>query len=189
MVRLVALLLLLLPVAVHAASASLTLQNPTTNVDGSPIPSTGPGSLASARCEWSICLSGGGFGTVLGSQSATQPVTTMTIPGLNVATNYCFRCFVTNTYGEQSAASNVVSRLIPAPVPRPPVLSSQVATVWSYKQMGWGESLELVGTAPVGTACGDVAIPAAGMYQIPVEDVTFNRPGGLRGGTPVTFCG
>lgn len=183
--RLIVALFLLLPLAAHAASVEITWQHPTQNVDGSSIPATGPGSLVSTRVEWGTC-SGSSFGTLQGSQTVTAPATSATISGLSAAATYCFRAFSRNTFGEESTTSNVVARQIPAPVPRPPVLSSTVTIVWSHKRMGWGETLEVVGTAPVGTACGPVAIAQAGMYEIPRDAVTLHTP--LRGGTPVTFC-
>jgi hypothetical protein len=185
--KIVLLLLVLLGAQVaFAADAALSWSNPTTNVDGSSIPATGPGSIASTRLEWGTC-SGTSFGTLQGSQSVPAPATTATITGLASGVTYCFRAFSINTFAEISLASNVVSRSMPNPVPRPPTLSSTVSVVWSHKRMGWGETLEIVGTAPLGTPCGAVVDAEAGMYQIDPAAVKLDRP--LRGGVPVTFCG
>jgi hypothetical protein len=175
------------PSAAHAASVSLSWQLPSQNVDGTPIPSSGEGRLEHTRVEWGTCGSNGTFGTSQGSRTFQMPATSGVIPDLVAGTTYCFRAFVQNSYGEVSEASNIVARVIPAPVPQPPVLSSTVTIVWSFKSVGWGARLELVGVAPIGTPCGKVAIPEAGMYEIPREVVSLHTP--LRGGVPVTFCG
>jgi hypothetical protein len=177
---------LLLSATVYAADATITWQMPTQNVDSSSIPSSGPGSLTRTIIQWGSCGTNNTFGNLIGAQSVLVPATSTIIVNLNPGQTYCFRGLVENTFGEQSAASNVVARLIPAPVPRPPVLSSTVSVVWSYKRMGWGETLEVVGTAPLGTACGALVVAEAGMYEIPRDAVTLHTP--LRGGTPVTFC-
>jgi hypothetical protein len=183
--RLALLVFLLLPMLAWGATATINWQNPTQNEDGSAIPATGAGSIASTRIEWGTC-SGTAFGTKQGERVFTAPATSGAIDGLAAGATFCFRGFSTNTFGQSSAASNVVARLIPAPTPRPPVLSSTVTVVWSYKRTGRGETLEVVGTAPLGTPCGALVVESSGMYEVDRTAVTLDRP--LRGGIPVTMC-
>jgi hypothetical protein len=173
--------------AAYAADATITWTMPTQNTDNSAIPASGSGSIASTRVEWGSCTSTGGFGTKAGERIVNAPATTTTITGLASGSTFCFRAFVRNTAGAESAASNVVSRVMPSPTPKPPVLSSTVSVVWSYKRTGRGESLEVVGSAPIGTECGALIVAEAGMYELPRGSYTLDRP--LRGGVPVTFCG
>jgi hypothetical protein len=172
--------------AAYAADATITWTMPTQNTDNSAIPASGSGSIASTRVEWGTC-SGTSFGTKAGERIVNAPATTTTITGLTSGSTFCFRAFVRNTAGAESAASNVVSRVMPSPTPKPPVLSSTVSVVWSYKRAGPHETLEVVGSAPIGTECGALIVAAAGMYELPRGSYTLDRP--LRGGTPVTFCG
>jgi hypothetical protein len=175
--------------AAYAADATITWTNPTQNTDGTAIPSSGTGSIASTRLEWGSCTSSGGFGTKAGERVFAAPATSATITGLADGSTFCFRAFSRNTHGNESGASNVVSRTMPAPppTPRPPVLSSTVTVVWTYRRNGPHESLEVVGSAPLGTECGRLVVAEAGMYEIPRAAVALDRP--LRGGVPVTFCG
>jgi hypothetical protein len=186
--RYLVLILSLFASAVYAADATINWSNPTQNTDGTAIPSTGANAIASTRLEWGTCTSTGAFGTKAGERVFNAPATSGTVTGLADGQTFCFRAFSRNGAGNESAASNVVSRAMPTPppTPRPPVLSSTVTAVWSYKVMGWGETLEVVGSAPLGTPCGAVAVPASGMYDIPVSAVKLDRP--LKGGRPVTFC-
>lgn len=139
----------------EAASANVSWVNPTSNVDGSTIPSYGlPGSLVSTRVEYGTC-SGTSFGTKQGEVVANQPSTSVTIPNLAVATTYCFRAFAKNTYGVESSASNVASKSTPAPQPEPPVVTVST-TAWEVNILGSGEVRlgRNVGTVPLGVSCG-----------------------------------
>jgi hypothetical protein len=154
--RLIAILLLLVAPAAFAADATITWQHPTRNVDGSTIPTTGAGSVASTRLQYGSC-SGTAFGTLLGELAVPGPATTAAVTALAAGTTVCFRAYSRNTYGEESGASNVVLRTIPAPVPLPPVLSSTVTVAWEYKRGWFGSRLEYAGTIPLGTPCGPKA--------------------------------
>lgn len=134
----------------NAATVTVTWTNPTTNTDSSAIPASGTGSLSSARVEYGTC-NGTSFGTKAGEVIRTMPVTSTTL-NLNPAT-HCIQVKVTNTYGNESDASNVAVKVIPAPTPRPPtnlVVSDPV--VFDLRQQGsqWYLSRH-VGNVPVGT--------------------------------------
>jgi len=143
-------LALFVPTVVYAADTTVTWQHPTLNVDGTSIPATGPGSVASTRVQVGTC-SGSAFGTVTAENIVSGQGTSNTFTGIAPGTTVCFRAYSRNTYGEESATSNIVARIIPAPVPRPPVLSTTVNVVWDYR--GFFKGLEIVGTAPIGTPC------------------------------------
>ena len=97
--------------------------NPTTNVDGTPIPDTGPESLQTWRIEYGTCSAPGVFGTKVGEFIRTRPaggapLTTATNnlpPG-----NTCVRVYVANAAGNESSPSNVASKVIDAATPRSP---------------------------------------------------------------------
>lgn len=101
----------------EAETVTATWTNPTTNTDDSVIPATGEGSLASARIAWGTCV-GGAFGVEAGFITRPMPVSSVTI-NLQPAV-WCLRVTVTNTYGETSLPSNVVSRTVAPPRPRAP---------------------------------------------------------------------
>lgn len=114
---------------VEAATVTVTWSNPATNTDDSPIPADGAqaGSLQTWRVEYGTCLAGGAFGTkageVLRTRLAGGPELTTAVLNLNPAT-VCTRVLVANTYSVESAPSNVVTRVVAPPQPRPPVQSA-----------------------------------------------------------------
>lgn len=112
---------LLLVTAAKAATVTVTWVNPTANTDESAIPASGAGSLSSARIEYGTC-NGTAFGTKAGEVTRLMPATTATL-NLQPGTT-CVRVTVTNTYGQESVPSNVVSRVVDPPTPKPPTLST-----------------------------------------------------------------
>lgn len=116
---LIAVILFVAAGAAVAAVLTATWQNATTNTDGSAIPATGPGSIASTRFEWGTCGSGGTFGTKLGERVVAGTVTSAPTDDLGPGT-YCGRGYHTNTYGVESDPSIVVQKVVPAPKPNPP---------------------------------------------------------------------
>jgi len=116
---------------VEAATVTVSWTNPTTNTDGSAIPASGAGSLTSVRLEYGTCGTGGTFGTKAGEVTRNMPVTTTTL-NLNPGTS-CVRAFVSNTYGAESAASNVLTHVVNPPVPNPPQLNTISAAVYEPK--------------------------------------------------------
>jgi hypothetical protein len=110
-VRVIFLFLSLITLSAYAGTAIVSWTPPTTNTDGSAIPATGPGSLSSIRVEWGTC-SGTLFGTKIGEVSTSPSFTSVEVTGL-AAGLHCFRAFAKNTYGQESAASNVASKDVP----------------------------------------------------------------------------
>lgn len=108
----------LLSVGAFAAVLTVTWTNATQNTDGTAIPATGPGSIANTRVEYGTC-NGTAFGTKVGEVVVAGSATTTPTPNLAPGT-YCGRAIHINTYGEESAPSNVATKTINAPVPRPP---------------------------------------------------------------------
>jgi hypothetical protein len=187
-IGILALVVMVLTLAVaavaNAADATLTWTMPTQNTDGSAIPASGPGSLTSTRVEFGTC-SGALFGTKAGEQSVAAPATTMTISGFSAAQTACFRAFVSNTYGVESAASAVASKVFPAPTPKPPVLSSTVTVAWDLRN---GQPNRIVGRISLGTPCGDFVARQgrARYYEVDREAVKFIRQ--PRSARVVTRC-
>lgn len=154
--RLVAILWMLLAAGpALAANLVVSWTNPTTNTDGTPIPVTGAGSLTGTRVEWGTC-SGTAFGIKSGEVTAPAGVSTATITNVGPGT-WCARAFSRNTYGTESVASNVASKIVPAPVPNPPILAVPViagmAQTPVYSVASTGKMSTFVGFADVGTPC------------------------------------
>ena len=161
--------------AVFASTATVSWVNSTQNTDGSPIPATGPGSIQSTRIEWGNCV-GTAFGTAAGNVVVPASQTSTVISSLGPAV-WCFRGFHVNTYGIDSAPSNVVNKTIVAPTPRPPVLATIVASVYDVKfdwREGDYELGRVVGTAPLGTPCTD-KFSVGDSYQVPRKAVKLDR--------------
>lgn len=139
----------------HAADVTVSWTQPLTNTDGSAIPASGAGSIAQNRVQWGTC-SGAAFGTQIGVQTipaATSYVVTALAPG-----TYCFRVYAINTYGQANVTdSNVATKVVPAPIPNPPVVAVPVIAGMLqtpvYSVTGSGSKSTLVGFADVGTAC------------------------------------
>lgn len=111
-------LALIAPLAV-AAILNLSWTNATTNVDGTPIPATGTGSVTT-RIEYGTCNAArDAIVTTLGTIDAPTGSTTAATPNLAPGT-YCARAQHLNTYGVASVWTPVASRVIAAPQPNPP---------------------------------------------------------------------
>lgn len=119
-------------VAFPALAADLTWSwtNPTLNTDGSSIPASGPGSLASGRFEFGTC-NGTAFGTKAGEIPLTAAqVAARTVTQTNILpSTTCGRVYVTNTYGRESAPSNVAQAVVATPTPGSPSGLSVSVTV------------------------------------------------------------
>jgi hypothetical protein len=111
--------LLLVGAASVAAAATFTVSwnNATQNTDGTAIPASGPGSIVSTRIEYGTC-NGTAFGTKQGEWVVTGSVESAPTPDFAPGT-YCLRNFQRNTYGNESGASNVFQKVVPAPTPKP----------------------------------------------------------------------
>jgi hypothetical protein len=173
--------LVLLGLCVHradAADAELTWTYPATNVDGTAIPATGAGSVASTLIEWGTC-SGAAFGTKAGGATVPAPAKTYTVTGLAVGT-HCFRAAVTNSYGTQSDWTGAVQKVIAPPKPNPPVIVTVNLVAYEVRwHQGRGTVLGApVGTVALGTACGSQRITTAGprkYYEVPLDKVDLRR--------------
>lgn len=146
----------LLGLIVHradAADAHVTWTNPTTNTDGSAIPASGAGALTGTRVEYGSC-NGTAFGTATGSVTVNAPATTATITGFVPGATHCFRAFSRNSYGGESAASNVAAKTFPTPTPNPPTLNATITTAYELN------GIKGDGTVLLGRAVGQVAIGA-----------------------------
>jgi hypothetical protein len=165
--------LLLLPLAAGAADVTVNWTQPVANTDGSSIPATGAGSIASNRVEWGTC-SGSAFGVKAGDRTvpaATSAVVANLAPG-----THCFRAYATNTYGNESAASVAASRVIVAPTPNPPVITTVAVAAMLYRN---GVQYR-VGTVELGTACGALVVDRrkrADWYTVNRDDVRLNKRG------------
>lgn len=160
----------------RAGDAVLTWTLATANTDGSAIPANGAGSLTGTRIEWGSC-SGSNFGTKAGEQMVASPATTYTVTNLAPGT-YCFRAYSRNTYGQESAPTNAVSKTIAIPIPMPPGPLTLVAGP-VYTLVKGRDALVMlpVGTAPGGETCDTATAVVAGgatYYAIPRASVTFS---------------
>lgn len=161
----VAFLFLFLGVA-QATDVTVTWTNPTTNTDGSSIPATGPGSLTGTRVEHGTCV-GAAFGTANGEVTAAAGATSVVITGLAPAT-HCVRAFARNTYGTESAASNVFVKAISPPVPNPPT----IVTVATVARLYLKDLSFRVGSIALGEACKDQK--AGDWYSVDRRDVKLS---------------
>lgn len=168
-----------------AADLTVTWTPPTQNTDGSAIPASGAGSVASARVEWGTCA-GSSFGTAAGQQIVAAPAVTATVTGLAPAT-WCVRVFARNTYGAESAASNVASRTLAPPTPRPPtsVTATELIAYTVVKQRDRFVLLP-IGTVPGDTPC-DTTQSVNGHYVVPRAAVTWS--GSVKPDVVVARCG
>jgi len=153
-----------LSAAATAATVTITWTNPTTNTTatgGATIPDTGDGSLASWRFEYGTCSAPNVFGLKAGEiarpRASGGPVLTTTTVNLNPGTT-CVRGYVANTYGVESATSNVVTRVVDPPQPGPIQLTSSAPTAYDvvpdYRQFVFTRG-RAVGTIKLGAACDE----------------------------------
>lgn len=107
-------LIALLLLASAAFADTLRIEPPTKNTDGTAIPATGPGSISGIRIEYGSC-SGTAFGTKAGELNMTPPnmSTVLSMP----PAQYCFRAYAKNTYGTESAPTNVLVYTLKPPTP------------------------------------------------------------------------
>jgi hypothetical protein len=156
---------------VQADTVTIGGTNPTTNTDNTAIPSTGAGSLVTLRIEYGTCSAANVFGTKAGEVSRTAGAPgaqfTHTI-NLNPGTT-CVRAAVSNTFGTESAASNVVSKVVSPPTPRPPQLATieqQVFDVRPNEQTFSFDRGRYVGTVRLGAACDEGRTTGANFYAL-----------------------
>lgn len=114
MKRLIAFLALLLAPVAHASTVTVDWTQPTTYINGTPLPLA---AIQQTRIEYGTC-NGALFGTriadVVALGSATTAVTPLLAPG-----TYCLRAY-TRAGGVESAPTNAIQVVIPVPVPNAP---------------------------------------------------------------------
>lgn len=168
---LIALLACLLSLPAAAGDMVLTWTHPTKNTDNTNIPASGPGSLTGTRVEWGTC-SGNNFGTKAGEQVVAAPAATYTVTNLAPG-KWCARVYARNTYSQESAPTNAVSKVLEAPTPNPPS-DLTVRDLVVYQVIGTLDRIALlpVGTVPAGTTC-DPTQTVNGFYAVPRAAVTW----------------
>jgi hypothetical protein len=169
---LVFLVSMFIPLAAVAGKVDLEWTNATKNTDGSSIPASGPGSLVHTRVEYGTC-NGNNFGTKQGEIVVAAPGNKVTVNDL-VPQMFCFRAFHKNTYGNESASSNVVMKLVPAPTPMPPSTLT-VSDLTAYTVIKRVDRFVMlpVGTVPAGTKC-DPTQSVNGYYAVPRAAVKWS---------------
>ena len=177
------LLWLVLVRVVDAATLTPSWTLPTTNTDGSTIPATGPGSLTGTRVQYGSC-SGTAFGVMTAERLVVAPATTTVFDNIDPGT-YCVRAYARNTYNMESVASNVASKVIPAPVPGAPVITTIATTAYEIRPTKSGIHLALVGTIALGSQCEMQA--SGGLWF--VDPALVALKGNYRGGAVVARCG
>ncbi len=132
----------------EADDVTVSWAQPTANTNGTAIPASGAGSIASNRVEYGSC-SGTNFGTRAGERVVSPAATSAVVPNLAPGA-HCFRVFATNTYGVESLASAVVSRSIAAPTPNPPTAVTVALFAYEVKN---GRLDRVAGLIQRGTQC------------------------------------
>ena len=171
---------LLFPIYVLAAVATVSWSPPVTNTDGSTIPASGDGSITETRVQYGTCTSGGGFGTAQGQVVVAMPATSVEINSFTAGQTVCFRAFARNTFGIESAASNVASKTFDPPTPRPPVLVVVDPVAYDIR-LDRNLNARLgrdVGRVATGTECSGTAFVVtrrAAYYVMDNQNVTFTK--------------
>lgn len=149
----------------HAATADLTWTYPATNTDGTAIPASGAGSIASTKLEWGTC-SGALFGTKAGEATVNAPAKAYSVTGLGVGT-HCFRAAVVNSFGTQSDWTAAVQKTVDPPKPNPPAFVTVNIVAYDLRwNAGRGTVINAaVGTVARGTACGANEITRQGQRR------------------------
>lgn len=155
--------LLCLSFAAFGANRTVSWTHPTTNSDGSALPVT---AITRTVVVW-----GASAGALTNSRIVTGPATS-TVIDFPIGTH--FVAARTTANGNDSALSNVVQIIIPAPTPNPPVLTVQevVAGVTespAYRILASGaRGSTVIGFVSKGTAC-------SGPKVFSYRDRTYHR--------------
>lgn len=133
----------------HAGSLQATWTAPTSNTDGTAIPATGAGSITKYTLYYGLCV-----GSALPATPTKLDVTalTVTVSGLAPGT-WCTAVTATNTFGQESAQTNVATKVILAPTPNPPG-NLTLASSTVFQAIGTLAGLQML---PVGTVGADAA--------------------------------
>ena len=172
----------------RAATVTVNWTPPTTNTDGSAIAGTGAGSLTNYRIEYGTC-NGTAFGVKAGEITRAAPASTATL-NLQPGTS-CVRVFAANTYGSESVASNVATKVVDPPTPNPPQLTTIAAQVYDVlpnERTFAFDRGRLVGTTRLGMACDEERTTGADFYALerPSKAIIVKTP---RSAALVARCG
>jgi hypothetical protein len=182
--KLIALLVLLLPVVAWAVDTRITCTPPVANTDGTPI-TTEQGPLK-------FNLYGGLKGatkTKLAPDSATCSFTRTNV----VAGTHEYQATATNIFGVESAMSSTLTVLV-APTPGAPTnLQATVTTAWEMRGTAEAGTLRMVqvGYVEPGTACLSTQARVGGVTYQQVEKRLVDAYNKLEKSPPVTWtrCG
>jgi hypothetical protein len=192
--RILFLTLLLFSASAFAQTANLSVSctPPVQNTDGSPIPAGGTGSISKYTVSYGLCVSGALPATPTAIDSQICGTALTVAPGV-----WCAAVTATNTYGNASAFSLLVTKTILAPTPNAPS-SIQVADTTIYQIEATKDKLALlpVGTVPGGTLC-DAAQSVSGFLNlrvtptnvVPLQGVSVTWYGNVRPQVVVAQCG
>lgn len=174
-----ALACLLVSVAASGAPLPLEWAWPTKYVDGSDMPTSGPGAFESVRIEWGTCqnLNGDTFGTKEGEVVVAYPATTASpdaTPGIK-----CVRAYTKDTLGRVSGPSNLGQYFPAAPSI---VLKTTTKIAYELRPSGSTFAFVQVGTVPLGVKCGG---KLAGAYA-EIQGAKITKP--LKGGVLAAKC-
>lgn len=120
--RFLSVLLLMFSAAAMSADGNVSWVNATLNTDGTTIPASGPGALASTEIQWGLCTAISPLtfpAAPAGTLSVPFPGTTVIVPGLAPG-DWCFRARHVTTDGIFSAWSGLKLKNVPVPKPKAP---------------------------------------------------------------------
>lgn len=148
-------LFFLLPHESQAGTLTHNWTNATTDVEGKPIPATGPGAIKETLLEFGPCGTGSTaaapvWGTKAGEKIVAMPALTTTTTHADGAV-VCVRAQSVNNGGWRSGWSNVTQKTAPTAAPNPPVLTTLANVAWLHDTET--NNLRLVGFVPLGAAC------------------------------------
>lgn len=147
------------------------------NTDKTVIPAPpAPGSLTLTTIEYGTCIGPSApfaFGTKAGQMTVAYPATTLVV-SMVVVQEYCFRGFVTNTFGVNSGISNIAWKANPPPTPNPPTITLAMLEPTVYRQRDRVNGFDLVpfATGVIGTKC-DPCCETNGLYVIDRATITL----------------
>jgi len=160
----------MLPTLALAGTFSFAVVAPTQNTDGTAIPASGTGAIASHRIEYGSCT-GTSFGTKAGEVTLTMPTVSGTSPNVAAGT-YCVRAYAKTNQGSESVASNVAQAIVAPSTPNPPTLTVTTPTAFKMRQSVDGYQFVKIGTVPIGTTC-DASHSVDGLNVVSRANVTL----------------
>lgn len=138
-------------------AARISWTNATQNTDDTAVPASCPsgqtlcGKLVNTRVEYGSC-NAGAFGTKQGEIVTAWPGAEVMVSNLVVQT-YCFRAFHKNDYNVESMVSNITTKTIAPPQPKPPLIAVDTVA-YEIKEDSTGELVATrIGLVPMGAYC------------------------------------